>query len=139
MMIDRRRGSGLAGCGEVVDRSVEKCLARGTTRTWLWIRCGRLNNLEITARSPCASPVGGSRNTSLPETGTTPGATPERRKNRETGTSGGCLVPAAGRVTASQPGNRQGQRPKTGQGPCISYMRGPCHFPSCPGDYRAVI
>jgi hypothetical protein len=33
-------------------------------------------------------------------------------------------------VNERQPaGQPAGQRPATGQGPCISYMRGPCHFP----------
>lgn len=96
---------------------------------WLWIRCGRLKNLEITAGNPCADPRGGSRNTSLPETGTTPGATPgtqeepgNRNFRREPGTSSRSM----NRQPAGQPA---GQRPATGQGPCISYMRGPCHFP----------
>ena len=95
---------------------------------WLWIRCGRLNNFENTAAAPCADPRGGSRNTSLPETGTTPGATPgtqeepgNRTFTREPGTSSRSM----NRQPAGQPA---GQRPATGQGPCISYMRGPCHF-----------
>jgi hypothetical protein len=112
-----------------VDDLVEKCLLRGTTPPSLWIPCGQRKNVEISARNSCATGVPGSRNTSLPETGTTPGATPERRKNRETGASSGCLVPAAGRLTKTPAGQPAGQRPKTGPGPCISYMRGPGLFP----------
>ena len=47
----------------------------------------------------------------------------------KTGASSGCLVPAAGRLTKTPAGQPAGQRPKTGPGPCISYMRGPGLFP----------
>ena len=96
-------------------------------------RCGYLvdsqKNFKSPPANPCATGVPGSRNTSLPETGTTPGATPERRKNRETGTSRGHPVPADGRLTKTPAGQPAGQRPKTGPGPCISYMQGPGLFP----------
>ena len=103
---------------------------------WLWIRCGRLNNFENTAAAPCADPRGGSRNTSLPETGTTPGATPgtqeepgNRTFRREPGTSSRSM-------NASQPGNQRasGQRPgkapasHTCGGLAIFASGGPCHF-----------
>jgi hypothetical protein len=95
-------------------------------------RCGYLvdsqKNFKSPPANPCATGVPGSRNTSLPETGTTPGATPERRKNRETGTSRGHPVPADGRLTKTPAGQPAGQRPKTGPGPCISYMQGPGLF-----------
>src|ERR1022692_2221876 len=103
-----RGGQRDSGCGHVVDSQ---------------------RILETSAGNPCAATARGSRNTSLLETEINPRATPERRKNRETGASRGYPVPAAGQVSASQPGNRQAGDEKTGQGPCISYMRGPCHFP----------
>ena len=73
----------------LVDGVVEKRLFRGTSRPPLWTGCGQPKNLEIGGRKPLRRPLQDSRNTSLLETETDPGATPEREKNRETGASGG--------------------------------------------------
>jgi hypothetical protein len=113
---------------EAVDGPVEKCLLRGTTWPSLWTFCGQRKNLEISARNPCATGVPGSRNTSLPETGTTPGATPERRKNRETGTSRGHPVPSSGRLTNRPPGNQRASGQRPGQAPASHTCRGLAYF-----------
>ncbi len=95
-------------------------------------RCGYLVDsermLKLVPANPCATGVPGSRNTSLPETGTTPGATPERRKNRETGTSRGYPVPAAGRLTKSPPGNQRASGQRPGQAPASHTCRGLAYF-----------
>jgi hypothetical protein len=94
-------------------------------------RCGYLvdsqKNLKSPPANPCATGVPGSRNTSLPETGTTPGATPQRRKNRETGTSRGYPVPAAGRLTNRPPGNQRASGQRPGQAPASHTCRGLAH------------
>ena len=131
-----RAGLWLAGqvvaCAEAVDDPVEKSLLRGTTWPSLWTFCGQRKNLEISAANPCATRVPGSRNTSLPETGTTPGATPERRKNRETGTSRGYPVPAAGRLTNRPPGNQRASGQRPGQAPASHTCRGLAYFRARP-------
>jgi hypothetical protein len=97
-------------------------------------RCGYLVDSEIILKlvpgNPCATGVPGSRNTSLPETGTKPGATPERRKNRETGTSRGYPLPAAGRLTKSPPGNQRASGQRPGQVPASHTCRGLAYFGS---------
>jgi hypothetical protein len=99
-------------------------------------RCGHFVDkeriLKLVPGNPCATGVPGSRNTSLPETGTTPGATPERRKNRETGTSRGYPVPAAGRLTKSPPGNQRASGQRPGQAPASHTCRGLAYFPARP-------
>lgn len=99
-------------------------------------RCGYLVDseriLKLVPANPCATGVPGSRNTSLPETGTKPGATPERRKNRETGTSRGYPVPAAGRLTKRPPGNQRASGQRPGQAPASHTCRGLAYFPARP-------
>jgi hypothetical protein len=94
-------------------------------------RCGYLvdsqKNFKSLPGNPCATGAPGSRNTSLPETGTTPGATPERRKNRETGTSRGYPVPAAGRLTKRPPGNQRASGQRPGQAPASHTCGGLAH------------
>ena len=99
-------------------------------------RCGYLVDseriLKLVPADPCAAGVAGSRNTSLPETGTKPGATPERRKNRETGTSRGYPVPAAGRLTKSPPGNQRASGQRPGQAPASHTCRGLAYSQALP-------
>jgi hypothetical protein len=99
-------------------------------------RCGHFVDseriLKLVPANPCATGVPGSRNTSLPETGTTPGATPERRKNRETGTSRGHPVPAAGRLTNRPPGNQRASGQRPGQAPASHTCRGLAYFRTRP-------
>src|SRR5260370_12466079 len=101
----------------LVDGVVEKRLFRGQAGH----RCGQVVDsqriLKSVTGSPCAAPRQDSRNTSLLETETDPGATPEREKSRETGASGGYLVPVAGQVRASLPGDRQARGERPGEGP----------------------
>ena len=136
----RLRGAGGSGAGH---RGFRVCRWRKLWMAW-WKsacsggqhshRCGYLVDSEIILKlvpaNPCATGVPGSRNTSLPETGTKPGATPERRKNRETGTSRGYPVPAAGRLTKSPPGNQQASGQRPGQAPASHTCRGLAY--SCP-------
>ena len=99
-------------------------------------RCGYLvdsqKNFKSPPANPCATRVPGSRNTSLPETGTTPGATPERRKNRETGASRGYPVPAAGRLTNRPPGNQRASGQRPGQAPASHTCGGLAYFRAWP-------
>ena len=60
---------------------------------------------------------GGRRNTFTVGNGHHPGATPGRRKGRETGISGGCLAPAGWRVAPGWPGNRPIWGDVAAQGP----------------------
>jgi hypothetical protein len=98
-------------------------------------RCGHFVDteriLKLVPANPCATGVPGSRNTSLPETGTTPGATPERRKNRETGTSRGHPVPVAGRLTNRPPGDQRASGQRPGQAPASHTCRGLAYFSAC--------
>jgi hypothetical protein len=64
-----------------------------------------------------------SRNVLPLETGTTWGRRRKRGRSRETGFSHRYLAPAGGVGTARRLASRCG---KAGQGPCISYMEGPC-------------
>lgn len=95
------------------------------TARFRWIPWWITENPKWLAVGSCAAPAKAVEMSHRSETGTTWGRPRERGRSRETGPSRGYLAPAGGarhrhsQATASRCG-------EAGQGPCISYMQGPC-------------